>query len=387
MPLQETENGVEIVDFRNKALLESAPTYSMTEASCISSSEEGRSSFELEYSDEELSIISADDHDEDEEGNEDRNDHKDHNYNFDYPSSRTFDLVIDEMPAMQGRNFLTRTKGRSKSLGTSSSLFCKPVPGNKSKKVVACPCCRSYVDCVHPKKEYRFLTSSSLSSSHDEENTPKINKLTSFVDGLWSNQKCGETDTVSDETTSSMVKSMGYTIKSRVIEGWLSKKGTGNDMFGSTSWKPRWCSLVMADITGDEQEVPLLLVSWHGSMNPSDIIILKVCIAITVDKKFPSSGEDDNIHCFDIVSTKICDHANTNQQLSNGKLTKTFSAGLEQRDEWVSKINQSVRIYQKSNALSMKHNDERSLPPTSPAREKSGRRLRNLNLNGLSIRS
>ena len=145
----------------------------------------------------------------------------------------------------------------------------------------------------------------------------------------------------------------------------------------------------MANIPDFEQEIPLLLVSWSVTTNPSNIIILESSIAISVDQNDASTGENNyNSHCFDIVSRKDYDKNNDNiieNKLSNGKLTKTFSARLEQRDEWVSKINESVRMYEKSKILSNRQKEEKLLPPTSPIRNKSGRRLRDTGLNGLSI--
>jgi hypothetical protein len=32
-----------------------------------------------------------------------------------------------------------------------------------------------------------------------------------------------------------------------IVEGWVHKKGTGNDIFGSRSWKARYCRLVVSD--------------------------------------------------------------------------------------------------------------------------------------------
>lgn len=31
-----------------------------------------------------------------------------------------------------------------------------------------------------------------------------------------------------------------------LVEGWLHKKGTGNDWLGTKSWKPRWARLVVS---------------------------------------------------------------------------------------------------------------------------------------------
>ena len=37
-----------------------------------------------------------------------------------------------------------------------------------------------------------------------------------------------------------------FTIKETIVQGWLHKKGTGNDIFGSRWWKPRWVTLAVS---------------------------------------------------------------------------------------------------------------------------------------------
>jgi hypothetical protein len=37
-----------------------------------------------------------------------------------------------------------------------------------------------------------------------------------------------------------------YRFKRVLAEGWVNKKGTGNDWLGSRGWKPRWARLVVS---------------------------------------------------------------------------------------------------------------------------------------------
>lgn len=37
-----------------------------------------------------------------------------------------------------------------------------------------------------------------------------------------------------------------YTITETIVQGWLYKKGSGNDIFGRTWWKPRWVTLAVS---------------------------------------------------------------------------------------------------------------------------------------------
>ncbi len=143
----------------------------------------------------------------------------------------------------------------------------------------------------------------------------------------------------------------------------------------------------MANIPDSDHEVPLLLVSWHVSVNPSNVIMLESSIAIATDNNDELSGSDFNFnHCFDIVSTnsnvctngQSCQSTNSNsRRLSNGKLARTFSTELVNRNEWVSKINQTIRDYDRLKKMSMRHD----LPPVSPTK----RSTQFLDLNGLNI--
>lgn len=414
MSVQETEEGVEILHLDDsKANSMSVSMYTASTRSSLSHSHcnsypasslksnhsqtcsltdfsyqsAENNSFELEYSDEDLSIISSNDREEEYEESKTR-DVNDDLFDLELPSIRTLDLVIDEMPAIHSKAFVT-SKTKNEGVLRSSNNYCKPASTDEREKVMACPCCNSYVNCEHrTKKDNRFPIPSSPSSMRKSQGSASKSNpgsvFTSFVDGLWPNQQHKDLDEPSDKHTSSAVKSMGYTVKRRLMEDWLDKKGTGNDMFRSTNWKPRWCSLVMATIPDWEQEVPLLLVSWSCTTNPTNVIILDSSIAISVDQNTTSNANEynNNSCCFDIVSRK--EHNNGQQsKLSNGKLTKTFSATLEQRDGWVSKINESIRMYEKSKINRQK--EEGLLPPTSPIRTKSGRRLRDNGLSGLSI--
>lgn len=144
----------------------------------------------------------------------------------------------------------------------------------------------------------------------------------------------------------------------------------------------------MANIPDNDHEVPLLLVSWHVSVNPSNVIMLESSIAIATNNNDEISSGDVNFsHCFDIVSTNNNNGCNNGQhyqstnsnrlKLSNGKLARTFSTELINRNEWVSKINQTIRDYDRLKKMTMRHD----LPPVSPTK----RSTQFLDLNGLNI--
>ena len=215
------------------ASLKSNYTCSLTEFSGVSTES---NSFELEYSDEDLSIVSSDEKEEENEESKTR-DARDDLFDLEFPSIWTLDLVIDEIPAIQNKAFVTSSKTKSEigMKSVSSSNFCQPTSTDRREKVMACPCCRSYVKCeVHSKKDHRFPIPSSPTSMRKSKGSKSGGLFTSFVDGFWSNQQNKDSDSVRQGNTSPSVKSMGYTVKRRLMEGWLDKKGTGNDIFGST---------------------------------------------------------------------------------------------------------------------------------------------------------
>ena len=253
MPYEETVDGMEVVASPSMmkeigtismhgrsptSLLKNNTTWSMTtDISNVSS--ESRS-YELEYSDEDLSITSDDapyDEDFDDNNRDAKSDDVLQNFEIDFPSIRTLDLVIDEMPAPKSKAFLTNSAKAKSSATIIHSSFCKEVSKDQVDMVTACPCCRSYVDYVEAKKRHKFPIPLS-------QREPSPSAMSSFMDSLWPSQS-EDSEVAHGEDSSSMLKSVDYTIKSCIIMGWLEKKGTGNDLFRNTYWKPRWCRLVV----------------------------------------------------------------------------------------------------------------------------------------------
>eukprot|EP00545_Synedropsis_sp_CCMP1620_P013862 CAMPEP_0119028886 /NCGR_PEP_ID=MMETSP1176-20130426/39742_1 /TAXON_ID=265551 /ORGANISM="Synedropsis recta cf, Strain CCMP1620" /LENGTH=342 /DNA_ID=CAMNT_0006985131 /DNA_START=53 /DNA_END=1084 /DNA_ORIENTATION=- len=124
-----------------------------------------------------------------------------------------------------------------------------------------------------------------------------------------------------------------YKPKRVLAEGIIHKKGTGKDWFGSRSWKPRYCRLVLAKVQGFAVEVPLLLVYWfHLSEVPSTVISLDSTVIVPLDQP----EKDHALHCFSIIYAK-----------DEEKATRTFSVAQKGRDAWVSTINQALYNYEK----------------------------------------
>lgn len=153
--------------------------------------------FSLDYSDDEASIVSIDDLE---------------------THALTRMLIIDEIDTHQdkclGPPQIIRATKRSKH--------------PKNEKMEACPCCQSFVKCQDRSRP----VISSLPTIDVVNSAKESLSSASFINNLW---KINE-----DKTTEC------YEIKRSLAEGWLYKKGTGNDIFRSRSWKPRWVNLVVS---------------------------------------------------------------------------------------------------------------------------------------------
>jgi len=262
--------------------------------------------FSLDYSDDEASIVSIDDLE---------------------THALTRMLIIDEIDTHQDKYLgppqIIRATKRSKH--------------PKNEKMEACPCCQSFVKCQDRSRP----VISSLPTIDVVNSAKESLSSASFINNLW---KINE-----DKTTEC------YEIKRSLAEGWLYKKGTGNDIFRSRSWKPRWVNLVLASINGYEIDVPVMLVSWHSSMPYSNVIILDSAVAIAVDWESKKENQPD-LHCFDIGCVK--NGVNNDGEIRN-KFTRSFCAPLEERDQWTREITQTLLDYEKNKSIYRKRKARR----------------------------
>jgi hypothetical protein len=158
------------------------------------------------------------------------------------------------------------------------------VIGPKSQRDLSCPCCkqsRSFKEFrgtlnepknAIPAREsmlshLRTKSRSARSLMDDDDSDPdgegdQLNCFLPFV----AQASCEDED-----LPGSLGATHNYTVRKTIVEGWLHKKGTGNDWLCSRSWKPRWTRLVVASLEGYEADVPLLIVSWFPtSKSPSN---------------------------------------------------------------------------------------------------------------------
>ena len=263
-------------------------------------------------------------------------------------------LIVDELDSASKKNKNNKSAS-ARTLQKSSSMSLSPqhrshrntTSNSHSNNItrikrqqqppmnVPCPCCKAYVHCQRqPQKDKNLLAS-------NPDANASTNSLTSLVQSIFFHTSTTEDDdndndndqqhskarnanahdaaaaleeaqryshspkrqllhpesnTLSSSSTALLrvpQQPEGYTIIKCLMETWLYKKGSGQDVFGSTHWKPRWCQLVLANINVNVNAklsattipipVPLLLVSWHFSLKPSTVIVLKDKITIAVN--------------------------------------------------------------------------------------------------------
>jgi len=126
-------------------------------------------------------------------------------------------------------------------------------------------------------------------------------------------------------------------IKKVLADGWLWKKGSGNDIVCSRRWKHRWAELALIQ-KGEDTDVPALLLYWHPTYAvPTTYIAL--------DGAQITQMDDENCGSFKsrfaiLTRESIC--------LEDVRI---FSAESKERDEWIHIINVAMRDYEMKRTL------------------------------------
>ncbi|CAJ1940018.1 unnamed protein product [Cylindrotheca closterium] len=149
-------------------------------------------------------------------------------------------------------------------------------------------------------------------------------------------------------------KGVSYTVQNVLVQGWVSKKGTGQDLFASRAWKTRWAVLSLARVPGHDVDVPMLEIYWSESApTPSTVIVLSSAVIL------PTEGPDPvkwNFYRFEIR------HVKKPVNDSFQQVTRIFSCPREGRDRWVYAMNQALLDYEKAKA------SRKRIVSTSPPR-------------------
>lgn len=214
----------------------------------------------------------------------------------------------------------------------------------------ACPCCNRSRD------ETRETLNEPCSTAHKPHTLAKeaidADKYLNTSIESTDTDVSSDSDEEHDELPGVLQDGVEYRPKRILAEGWLHKKGTGKDWFGSRAWKPRYCRLVLAHVETFEVEVPLFLVYWYpSSETPSTVITLDNTVVLPMDQD--DKEESWNRNCFQIIHAK-----------GEGEdFKRTFTVPQKGRDVWVLSITQALHDYAKTVAKAKKQKSSTPLPP------------------------
>jgi len=107
-------------------------------------------------------------------------------------------------------------------------------------ELAACPCCKQTIDA---RKHQTLMEPRVISESHQPPTG--LVAVGSTTNG--SEDDIVDSSDEEDTLPNGVAEGLHYTPRRILVEGWLHKKGTGNDWLGSRSWKPRWARLVVSN--------------------------------------------------------------------------------------------------------------------------------------------
>lgn len=236
------------------------------------------------------------------------------------------------------------SNGSSGSESSSKALIdCEVIGPVGLKELPSCPCCNR-----------------NLNTSRQTVGDTRLKALYSslFMNDGSETESCHSCDDMDEEGSIMFgVLSGGtqYSVTKNLVQGWVHKKGTGNDWIGSRGWKPRWAVLSLARIAGQEVDVPLLQIFWFPtSATPSTVIHLDSAVVLPQER---TEKSDWNCHRFHIQ------HVRKSIDESSIQVTRTFCCPREGRDAWCQAISKSLLDYEKEKALVRQQSRSDSLSP------------------------
>jgi hypothetical protein len=253
----------------------------------------------------------------------------------------------------------------------------------------ACPCCNRSRGSFDDR-----LTLNEPQRLYKRSHQPEKEKLPSLISKSREDDDDDDDDNEFDNDLlpGTLSSGVNYSPTTVIAEGWVHKKGTGNDWLGSRSWKARYAKLVVSvstcyvacsfsltkcfftnhpahDITMDGQlarvdgysvEVPLLLMYWfQQSDTPSTVIALDSTVVVPVDI---DDTTEWNAFQFNVVYAR-------QDSRDDRQCTRTFTAPQKGRNTWVLKINEALMTYEKAKSIEKKRQQQLLLlqnRPTSP---------------------
>jgi hypothetical protein len=238
-----------------------------------------------------------------------------------YDSSSSQELSTKEVPLPKSLPVYRPTT-------TLDQFLCGTVIGPTNLlEAAACPCCKQSFD----EADKKTLNEPHCYSNSQAAQASRSTSLLKTDDSL------EEEEDIEDDY-GVLAAGVHYNIKRVMAEGWLHKKGTGQDWLGSRGWKARWARLALAHVDGFDTDVPLLLIFWFpSSSTPSTIIVLDSTVVMAVD-----AGVDRwNSYRFEIR------HIPKKDSEGVTPVTRTFTAPRKGRDAWVYAISKALLTYEK----------------------------------------
>ena len=208
------------------------------------------------------------------------------------------------------------------------------------RETVSCPCCNQRIDKLQSSSTLNEPAAGSyprrrIQSAFCPEEARKRGSLLHENDTEESDDENEEDDR--DVLPGVLAEGVNYVPTRVLAEGWLHKKGTGNDWLYSRGWKARWTRLCFARVDGHDIDVPLLLIYWFPSSDgPSTVILLDHTVVLKVDHEDKTRW---NSFRFEVRHVP-----------KDGKetpVTRTFAAPQKGRDAWVYAISDALLSYEK----------------------------------------
>mmetsp|Transcript_5233 Transcript_5233/g.7390 ORF Transcript_5233/g.7390 Transcript_5233/m.7390 type:complete len:433 (-) Transcript_5233:359-1657(-) len=223
----------------------------------------------------------------------------------------------------------------SSSSSSSSSVRLNKIDHYDASAQRPCPCCN------RPKLKYTL-------NDHEHDSEEEFEALHGL--SILDEEELQEED-VMPGVLASGIK---YTPRRVLAEGLMHKKGTGKDWLGSTDWKLRYAKLALAQVSGYEVEVPILMIYWfRSSEKPSTVILLDSTVVVPIDLEDTSEW---NAFMFNIIHVR---------SESKEQTTRVFTVQSKKaRDAWVYAINDALLAFEKQKDQAHKELVER---PKSPA--------------------
>lgn len=150
------------------------------------------------------------------------------------------DIIVERMPPPKIPPRSPTLSPKTQKLYTPPSMtkfdYCGTLRPQDVMELADCPCCKNCID-------ERQLTLSSRNKRGPQTIIDEYSQHSAFDESVGSDDEDDE-----DVLVPGVTEGLYYHPRRIIAEGWVHKKGTGQDWIGSRSWKPRWARLVVSQV-------------------------------------------------------------------------------------------------------------------------------------------